>query len=158
VELCSVVSCLEMQAAVESRFPECQVAFGAAAIADFRPARRQGGKPRKAEVETNIGLVPNPDIVAGLGSRKGDRVVVGFALESANLGLEGACERGREKLRAKHLDLVVVNLDMAVGSDSSKAVLLFADGRREDLPEQPKQTTAEHLVRVGADLWQRGQA
>ena len=63
-------------------------------------------------------------------------------------------ERGLGKLRAKHLDLVVVNQANAVGSTGSQVVLLFADGRREDLPEQPKETTADYLVRLGVELWE----
>jgi phosphopantothenoylcysteine synthetase/decarboxylase len=80
-------------------------------------------------------------------------VVVGFALEAAAGGLEAAVEKGASKLRAKHLDLLVVNLDTAVGRDHSQVILLFADGRREDLPEQSKYATAEHLVRLGVDMW-----
>jgi phosphopantothenoylcysteine decarboxylase/phosphopantothenate--cysteine ligase len=101
-----------------------------------------------------LALQPNPDIIAELGRRKGERVVVGFALEGAELGLEVAVERGLGKLRAKHLDLVVVNQGDAVGSVRSRVVLLFAQGRRENLPEQPKETTADHLVRVGVGLWE----
>lgn len=153
VELQAVVSGLEMQAEAERAFPRCQVAFGAAAVADYRPGRRQPGKPAKTGGPFSLALRPNPDIIAGLGGRKGDRVVVGFALESADGGLEAAVERGAPKLRSKHLDLLVVNLDTAVGRDHSQVVLLFADGRREDLPEQSKEATAEHLVRLGVDLW-----
>ena len=154
VEIHRVVSGLEMQAAAESAFSECQVVFGAAAVADYRPAERLPGKPSKSGGPATVALQPNPDSIAGLGSRKGERVVVGFALEAAELDLEVAVERGLGKLRAKHLDLVAVNQGNAVGRAASQVVLLFADGRREDLPEQPKETTADHLVRLGVGLFE----
>ena len=77
----AVTSALEMQAAADDWFERCQIAIAAAAVADWRPAHRQPGKPRHGAL-ARLDLVPNPDIVAGLGARKGARVVVGFALES----------------------------------------------------------------------------
>src|SRR5262245_19801493 len=92
-----VTSALEMQAAADEWFERCQIAIAAAAVADWRPARRHPGKPRHSVFE-RLDLVPNPDIVAGLGARKGDRVVVGFALESASASMQQAVDRGKEKL------------------------------------------------------------
>ena len=123
VELQAVVSGLEMQAEAERAFAKCQVAFGAAAVADYRPGRRQPGKPPKTSGSFSLALRSNPDIIAGLGGRKGDRVVVGFALEAAAGGLEAAVERGGPKLRAKHLDLLVVSM--------TARALEFTGGRQE---------------------------
>jgi phosphopantothenoylcysteine decarboxylase/phosphopantothenate--cysteine ligase len=157
-EVHSVVSALEMQAAAERLFPACQIAIAAAAVADWRPASRAPGKPPKAMARTTIDLVPNPDIVAGLAARKGDRIVVGFALETSGVGLTDALARGREKLRQKHLDLVVVNLSSAIGSDESDAVLCFADGRTQALPRQDKASTAAAIVRAAIDLYDQRHA
>ena len=155
VEIHRVDSGLEMMAAAERAFPRCEVVFGAAAVADYRPAQRLPGKPPKSVGIATLDLHPNPDIIADLGRRKGQRVVIGFALEGEELSLETAVERGLGKLRAKHLDLVVMNQGDAVGNARSRVVLLFAQGRREDLPEQTKEATADHLVRLGVDLWER---
>ncbi|MCB0123384.1 MAG: hypothetical protein KDE58_14110, partial [Caldilineaceae bacterium] len=102
-----------------------------------------------------LDLVPNPDIVAGLAARKGDRVVVGFALQDAAEGFEAAIRRGREKLIGKGLDLVVVNLHDAIDDDRSEVVLCFADGRDEHLPRQDKQSTAIRIVAIATDLFER---
>lgn len=153
-EVRSVTSALEMQAAAERLFEQCDVALCAAAVADHRPARRIAGKPPKTEAGLTLELVPNPDIAAGLGARKGPRVVVGFALESAADGSAAAEERGRAKLERKQLDLVVVNPSDAVGAAASQVVLLFADGRRVRLPRQDKEATADLLVREAVALWQ----
>ncbi len=149
-----VVSALDMQAAADEWFERCQIAIAAAAVADWRPAHRQPGKPRHGAFE-RLDLVPNPDIVAGLGARKGDRVVVGFALESASASWPQTVERGREKMLAKHLDLVACNRADAIGSDSGAFVLLFADGRRLELPRQDKAETARTLVGEAIALHQR---
>jgi phosphopantothenoylcysteine decarboxylase/phosphopantothenate--cysteine ligase len=146
-----VTSALEMQAAAEEWFERCQIAIAAAAVADWRPARRQPGKPRRGLLE-RLDLVPNPDIVAGLGARKGDRVVVGFALESASASMQQAVDRGKEKLVHKHHDFVVCNRADAIDSDSSAVVLLFADGRRTELPRQDKAATAAAIVRAAVSL------
>ncbi|HLQ37850.1 MAG TPA: phosphopantothenoylcysteine decarboxylase [Planctomycetota bacterium] len=157
VELVPVVSALDMQAAAERLFPQCQVAVAAAAVADYRPAHRQIGKPPRGRERVVLELVPNPDIVAGLGTRKGDRVVVGFALEAAAAGFEAAVARARKKLEQKQLDLVVVNLTDAVGSGASQVAMLYADGGRTDLPRQDKPATAEQIMRAAVELWQARQ-
>jgi hypothetical protein len=150
----SVTSALEMQAAAEEWFERCQVAIAAAAVADWRPAHRQPGKPRHGAIE-RLELIPNPDIVAGLGARKGARVVVGFALESAAASWPQTIERGREKLARKQLDLVVCNRADAIGSDGSAAVLLFADGRQLEIGRQDKLATAQTIVRAAVQLHER---
>jgi phosphopantothenoylcysteine decarboxylase/phosphopantothenate--cysteine ligase len=158
IEVHPVVSALEMQAAAERLFSACQIAIAAAAVADFRPARRAAGKPPKAGAATTIELVPNPDIVAGLAARKEDRVVVGFALEAEVAGLEPAVARGQAKLLQKRLDLVVVNTSSAIGRDDSDVVLCYADGRTEALPRQDKSRTAESVVRAAVLLYERRHA
>ncbi|MCA8965820.1 MAG: hypothetical protein H6838_08815 [Planctomycetes bacterium] len=154
-EVRAVVSALEMQAAAERAFATADVVLAAAAVADWRPAQRQQGKPARAAGSWQLELVPNPDIVAGLAARKGGRVVAGFALESTAAGLPAAIARGREKLVRKGLDLVVVNLHDAIGSDDSEVVLCFADGRDEALPRQDKSATAARIVAAAVDLWQQ---
>lgn len=158
IELLPVTSALEMQAAAERAFASCQIAIGAAAVGDWRPAVRQPGKPpRRTSAggeRMQLELVQNPDIIAGLARHKGDRVVVGFALEPVDAGLDAAIARGAGKLQHKQLDLVVVNLSSAVGAEASAVVLLFADGRRETLPLQDKQATAVRIVQAAVQLWE----
>ena len=148
-----VVSALQMQAASERAFDTADVAIAAAAVADWRPAERNPGKPRRAGGPISLSLVPNPDIVAGLAARKGNRIVVGFALESAAAGMPAAIERGREKLRRKRLDCVVVNLHDTIDRDDGEFVLCTADGRDEVLPRAGKDRAAARIVEVAVGLW-----
>jgi phosphopantothenoylcysteine decarboxylase/phosphopantothenate--cysteine ligase len=147
-----VVSALEMQAAAERRFPSCDVLIAAAAVADYRPRTRSPGKPPRAGPMT-LELVPNPDIVAGLAARKGPRVVVGFALETVAADMESAVARARDKLARKGLDLVVCNRTDALGADAGEAVLLWADGRREDIGRQEKARIARRVIEAAVQLF-----
>jgi phosphopantothenoylcysteine decarboxylase/phosphopantothenate--cysteine ligase len=153
VELVPVVSALEMQAAAERAFAASDVAIAAAAVCDWRPATRSAGKPARGAMALQLALVPNPDIVAGLASRKERRVVVGFALESAAAGMPAAIARGRAKLASKHLDLVVVNLHDTIGSEHAEIVLCHADGRDEVLPRLGKDAVAARVVAAAVQLW-----
>jgi len=148
-----VVSALEMQAAAEAHFPAADVVIAAAAVADWRPAERLGGKPPRSGDRMRLELVPNPDIVAGLAAHKARRVVVGFALQDQALGLAAAIGRGRDKLVRKGLDLVVVNLHDAIDGCRSEVVLCFADGRDERLPRQDKALTAARIVAAASELF-----
>jgi len=149
-----VVSAQEMLAAVMERLPATDVVFGVAAVADYRPAARAPGKPRKADAEVTLQLLPNPDILATVGEQKDRRVVVGFALEAGDAA--AAIQRGREKLQQKHLDLIVVNHTNAVGAEDNDVVLLYEGGHQERLPTMSKQDVAVHLVASAMQLWESG--
>jgi phosphopantothenoylcysteine decarboxylase/phosphopantothenate--cysteine ligase len=148
-----VVSALAMQEAAQRAFARTDIVFAAAAVSDWRPARREPGKPPRGAATMDLDLVPNPDIVAGLAAAKGKRVVVGFALESAAAGMPAAIARGRDKLVRKQLDLVVVNLHDTIGSERAEFVLCHADGRDEALPRQDKEAAAVRIVDAAMQLW-----
>ncbi|MGB3965813.1 MAG: phosphopantothenoylcysteine decarboxylase, partial [Planctomycetota bacterium] len=148
-----VVSALEMQAAATAAFAGCDVLIAAAAVCDWRPAVRHAGKPPRTAAPPTLPLVPNPDIVAGLAASKGRRVVVGFALESANAGMPAAIVRGRAKLAQKRLDLVVVNLHDTIDRESGRFVLCHVDGRDETLLETDKEAAATRIVAAAVQLW-----
>jgi phosphopantothenoylcysteine decarboxylase/phosphopantothenate--cysteine ligase len=153
-DIISVTSALEMQAAAEDVFATSDIVIAAAAVADWRPAARASGKPARQPGPTRLELEPNPDIVKGLAERKGDRVVVGFALESVSAGMPAAIERGRRKIAAKGLDAVVVNLHDAIGRDEADFVLCFEDGREEPISRCDKAQAAARVVAAAAELWQ----
>jgi len=122
----------EMQRAVLAAADEVHVVVMAAAVADFRPKAVAEGKLKKEAGVPELHLEPTPDIIGELGERKGTRILVGFAAETAELAAAG-----EKKLRAKHLDLVVVNEvgreGTGFGSDMNVAMILSADGPVEPL-------------------------
>ena len=150
-----VVSARDMHTAALAAFDGADIAFGVAAVADFRPARYRAGKPAKHEVDTTIELVPNPDVIASLGEVKADRTVVGFALEAD--GERGdALRKARQKLDRKHLDACVLNAPAAMGARSNAVTLVWGDDRPDEaLPRMSKDRLGIELVeRVVA--WHEG--
>lgn len=143
-----VESALELREAVLKAAEEADAVVMAAAVADFRPARRSGSKVKKTSADPEpIYLVKNPDILAELGERRrqgekpGPRVIVGFAAET-----DDVLANGRAKLARKGCDLLVVNQvgeNLAFGTPDNAAVVLAADGGQVEIPRGPKEALAD---------------
>ena len=102
-----VSTAAELAAACEREFPDCDLLLMAAAVADFRPRDPESGKLKKTGRDgMTIELEPTMDVLSALAElrRPGQRLV-GFAAEHG----EGALEYGRDKMRRKGLDAIVVN-------------------------------------------------
>ena len=116
-----------------------------AAVADYRPRRPLSRKLKKTASTLELALERTPDILAGLGSRKGGRLLVGFAAETHDVVAEA-----RRKLVAKHLDLIVANDVTAPGAgfggDTNAVRLLDARGLDEAVPVLPKEEVAERIL------------
>ncbi len=136
-----VTTALEMHAAAMAEYPACDAVLATAAVSDYRPARRHEGKVKKGRALVPVALVPNPDILAGMGRAKGRRILVGFALESRR-GREGAID----KLRRKNLDHVVLDSPAAFGADRIDAVVIHAAGGEEEYRGVTKAALARDLV------------
>ena len=122
------------------------VLFMAAAVGDWRPKRRLAGKWREKDggkQSASLELTKNPDIVAHVARRKGDRLVVCFALETGN-GLR----RARQKRIKKGADFIVLNDESALGADKTHVVLLGPDGIVDELAGVTKAHVAERLVNL----------
>lgn len=148
VKRIDVESAREMLAEMRSAFPECDTLFMAAAVCDFRPARRLRGKWRKKDVgqeRASLELIPNPDILGSITRRKGDRLVVGFALETSD-GLR----RAKEKLERKRMDYVVLNGPSALNAAKTSVKILGRDGSQRDLVGRTKSAVAKVLVGLSA--------
>ena len=76
-----------------------------AAVADYYVADVPRQKRKKTATRLSLELDPTPDILAELGQKKGDRLLVGFAAETENL-----IEEARRKMTTKKCDMVVANL------------------------------------------------
>jgi phosphopantothenoylcysteine decarboxylase/phosphopantothenate--cysteine ligase len=134
-----------MKAACDRHFEAATVVVAAAAVADYRPAVRADEKVKKAGGPLSLELVRTPDILKGLGERKGGRVLVGFAAETASLEANAA-----GKLAAKNLDLVVGN-DVSVAGqgfsgEANAGIILRRDGGRAEVPLGTKRAMAERIL------------
>lgn len=149
VEVVRVTTALQMRAAVLARFESSDVVIASAAVADFRPATFASGKIKKTDAPEALVLERNPDILAELGAANDGRaVLVGFAAETSDV-----VAYAREKLVAKHLDLVVANDvsgELGFETDENRVVFVSADAA-EDLPVLDKRVIARELLgRVAA--------
>ena len=138
----------EMEAVVLSRADAADVVVMAAAVADFRPKAPAEDKLHKADGAPELVLEPTTDILAELGRRKRTgQILVGFAAETGDVN-PGA----EDKVRRKHLDLIVANdvtaLGVGFGHDTNAATLLDAAGLRTDIAL----TTKRELARIVLDL------
>ena len=115
VELIRVKTALEMRAAVIDRLPESTIIIKSAAVADYHRSNPPQQKVKKTPARLSIELDPTPDILAEVGQKKGDRLLIGFAAETQNLIAEA-----RRKCETKNCDMVVANLvsDETIGFDS----------------------------------------
>jgi phosphopantothenoylcysteine decarboxylase/phosphopantothenate--cysteine ligase len=136
---------VQLREAVLKAAADADVVVMAAAVADFRPAEYAQGKIKKKDGQepAPLTLVRNPDIlaeVAGERARPG-QIVVGFAAETHDV-----LANGREKLRRKGCDLLVVNEvgeRRTFGSEENEAVVLAADGGETQVPYGPKEALAD---------------
>jgi phosphopantothenoylcysteine decarboxylase/phosphopantothenate--cysteine ligase len=142
-----------MARAVQQALATADVLVMAAAPADFRAAEPATKKIKKDASLDSLALARTPDILGSTkkARRKGS-IIVGFALETND-----AVENGRAKLRAKELDLIVVNDATEAGAgfavDTNRVTLLARDGDDERLPLLPKSDVAEAILdRVEAEL------
>ena len=97
-------------------------------------------------------LKPTHDFLADLGRDKGDRVVVGFAVET-----DDAEQNARRKLETKGLDLIVLN-DLNVtgagfGVDTNVVTLFDRDGNRTALDLMTKLAVSDHILDWVVDRW-----
>lgn len=105
IELVPVQTAAEMRDATISRLSDVTVVIKAAAVADYHVAEPSAQKLKKTAARMTLALDPTPDILAELGARKRDYLLIGFAAETQNV-----VDEGRRKLTAKNCDMVVANL------------------------------------------------
>ena len=135
----------EMLNAVQRHFAEATTAIFAAAVADYRPAEAAAHKIKKTGGEFTLRLAPNPDILATVARKKGDRLIVGFAAETDRIA-----ENARKKLQEKDADLIVANDVTAAGAgfdvDTNVVTLFARDGRDVALPKLTKREVADRIL------------
>ncbi len=141
-----VVSAEDLRLAVRAAAAGADALVLAAAVADFRPARRAPTKIKKTDAEPDpVALTRNPDILAEVSADRptAGQLVVGFAAET-----DDVLGNGRAKLARKGCDLLVVN-EVGDGRgfevEDNAAVVLGADGSVTEIPNGPKDALA-HAV------------
>jgi phosphopantothenoylcysteine decarboxylase/phosphopantothenate--cysteine ligase len=118
----------EMEKKVVAHFGKADIVIMAAAISDFRFAETSTQKIKKEKLEKRIDIAPTEDVLQKLSSKKGAKIIVGFAAET-----EDVVNNAFKKMKKKNLDLIVANNVLAEGagfeSDFNKVSLIFPDGK-----------------------------
>jgi phosphopantothenoylcysteine decarboxylase/phosphopantothenate--cysteine ligase len=144
VELIQVRTAVEMRQAVMNHLEQATMVIKAAAVADYHRANPPKQKVKKTAARLSLELDPTPDILAEVGRKKGDRLLVGFAAETENL-----IEEARRKLQSKNCDMVVANLVSQQGigfeSDENEVTLVLRTG--ETIPvERASKIAIAHRI------------
>lgn len=146
VEVVHVQTAQQMFEAANAAFKDADIAIFSAAVADVRPAHPANKKLKKGFDDAkldNVELVQNPDILATMGKKKDQQLVVGFAAETNDV-----VANGLRKLATKHADMIVANEvghGKAFGTEGNEAWLLTED-ENEHLPFMPKAELADVIL------------
>ena len=152
VQRIDVRSAAQMRAAVLDGLP-ADVYVGAAAVADFAPARFAERKLKKTAGEERLllELVRTPDILAEVAAHvPRPALVIGFAAETHDLAAYA-----RDKLARKRVDLVAANRVGVAGSgfesEDNALVVYGPDAFERALGPAPKTQLAEALLDLAAE-------
>ena len=144
VERIDTLSAEDMYNATVKEWDEADGAVMCAAVADYTPVCVADHKLKKSDDDMRIELRRTKDIAKELGANKGDRTLVGFALETDN---EEANAEG--KLERKNLDFVVLNSlrdkGAGFGGDTNK-ITIISRTAREEYPLMSKHEVASIIV------------
>jgi phosphopantothenoylcysteine decarboxylase/phosphopantothenate--cysteine ligase len=125
---------------------DADVVVMAAAVSDYRPTGPVGTKRPKDDSPWEVELEPTTDVLAAIGAvRRPGQVLVGFAADEGETGLE----RAREKRLAKNADLFVFNdvsrPDIGFDSAENEVVVVSANGDRA-VAKGPKRAVAAAVL------------
>jgi len=144
VEVIGVHTAAEMREKVMENLPTAGIVIKAAAVSDFHLSKVPDQKVKKTAARISLELDPTPDILAELGRKKGEYLLIGFAAETQNLQQES-----RRKLETKNCDMVVGNLvggsETGFESDENEVVLALRTGETIALPRASKRAIADRI-------------
>ena len=134
-----IISAKEMLEEVKKNLP-VDIAICAAAVADFKPSKKNKNKLKKNQnIFKSIDLENNQDILEYLGknNKNRPRIVVGFSAETENLNRNATI-----KLREKNCDLIIANdvskKDSGFNSDYNRVSIIDGNGNIKVLKRNKK--------------------
>jgi phosphopantothenoylcysteine decarboxylase/phosphopantothenate--cysteine ligase len=141
----AITTARQMTDAVMRELHSAQIVLMSAAVSDYTFEQTAEHKIKKGDPDPKIKLTPTTDILKTISHIKGDRIIVGFALETENV-----LENALKKLREKHLDIVVANNPLHAGSgfqhETNQVFIIHRSGRVIDLPLQSKREIARAIL------------
>ena len=147
-----IISAKEMLEEVKKNLP-VDIAICAAAVADFKPSKKNKNKLKKNQnIFKSIDLENNQDILEYLGknNKNRPRIVVGFSAETENLNRNATV-----KLREKNCDLIIANdvskKDSGFNSDYNRVSIIDGNGNIKVLKRNKKSFIASKIAEVVLD-------
>lgn len=151
VQVTHVETAQEMRKAVMEHLAEATIIIKSAAVADYYIADVPKQKLKKTATRLSLEMDPTPDILAEVGEKKGDRLLIGFAAETGNL-----LQEARRKMTQKKCDMLVANLvnreGLGFDSDSNEVEIITQTGQTVHAGPAPKIEIAERILDQVATL------
>ncbi len=151
VQYVPVMSAEEMKTAVFQNWPKTDILIMTAAVCDYTPVRFSPSKIKRVKQKT-IRFKRTTDILAAVGRRKGNRIVVGFALETESLK-----QNAFRKLKAKNADLIVANWysqgHNPFGGHPTSMILMDRKGIKKRFQRMAKARIAKSLLEEVLRSW-----
>ena len=145
VNTVDVKSAKEMYEAVTGHAAEQDIIIKAAAVADYRPKTVSSEKMKKKDGELTLELERTDDILAYLGQNKRTgQFLCGFAMETEDL-----IENARQKLKKKHVDIIVANSLRVEGAGfggDTNVVTMITEDEEISLGKMSKEETASQII------------
>jgi phosphopantothenoylcysteine decarboxylase/phosphopantothenate--cysteine ligase len=145
VDVIHVETAQEMLEATMNKLVVNDIVIAAAAVADYRPARKADQKLKKEDKLLQLELEKTEDILTHVGKAKSDKILIGFAAETENL-----LENARKKLKRKNLDLIIANdvsdPEGVFGSETNVVTLVPQQGEPISWPRMSKREIAHGIL------------
>lgn len=145
VNTVDVKSAKEMYEAVSGHAAEQDIIIKAAAVADYRPKTVSSEKMKKKDGELTLELERTDDILAYLGQNKRPgQFLCGFAMETEDL-----IKNARQKLKKKHVDMIVANSLRVEGAGfggDTNVVTMITEDEKISLGKMSKEETASQII------------
>lgn len=145
VNTVDVKSAKEMYEAVSGHAAEQDIIIKAAAVADYRPKTVSSEKMKKKDGELTLELERTDDILAYLGQNKRPgQFLCGFAMETEDL-----IKNARQKLKKKHVDMIVANSLRVEGAGfggDTNVVTMITEDEEISLGKMSKEETASQII------------
>ena len=146
-----VRSAADMKKAVDEHFDEADIIIKAAAVGDYKPSGFSESKIKKADNDLSLKLTKTDDILAHLGAKKSNKILVGFSVETEN-----EIENSQKKIKKKNLDIIVINNPKNEGAafeaDTNIVTVISKDGEILRYPKLTKEVLADVLIRKIAEF------
>ncbi|MBN1480513.1 bifunctional phosphopantothenoylcysteine decarboxylase/phosphopantothenate--cysteine ligase CoaBC [candidate division KSB1 bacterium] len=144
VRVRKITTAQEMADVVADLLPEHDILVMSAAVADFRPMVASKHKIKKDQLNS-LQLEATVDILESAAKNKGQKIFVGFALETEN-----ELTFAFEKMHRKKCDLLVLNNPLEHGAgfdvDTNKVTILNKNGQQKELPLMSKDKVAQAII------------